>query len=257
MLVKSDQSSCVKILLNVVTCCETLETKCGNICAFRIYYRWQQVWDLWPLCEKPACPDPVWKPVSYSRSRPLSGGRDAQLQLWEVSPAGRKGTARGDPTMKSLNKQVLGSLQVIFPKTRNSDRAIDHHLDPDSEQQTHTLARARPKQDRARTLIQVTFERLRSDLMHPLLRLPCFRADKTPLRALHWLSRRQSLPPPCFSGIDSERRSTWGGARLIRIVDCLLLHATSSKEQLTSVDCRFPLQQRQLRSDYGWGRDAH
>ena len=36
---------------------------------------------------------------------------------------------------------------VCFPKTRNIDRAIGHHLDPDSEQQPRTLACARPKQD--------------------------------------------------------------------------------------------------------------
>ena len=45
-------------------------------------------------------------------------------------------------------------LYVLFiTKTRNIDRAIDHRLDPDSEQQPRILARARPKQDRARNLM--------------------------------------------------------------------------------------------------------
>ena len=40
--------------------------------------------------------------------------------------------------------RILSFLRAIccgsFPKTRNIDRAIDHHLDPDSEQQPRTLA---------------------------------------------------------------------------------------------------------------------
>ena len=42
---------------------------------------------------------------------------------------------------------MLHYIMSYFPKTRNIDGAIDHRLDPDSEQRPRTLACARPKKD--------------------------------------------------------------------------------------------------------------
>ena len=62
------------------------------------------------------------------------------------------------------------------PETRNINRAIDHHLDPDSEQQPRTLARSRPKQDRARTLILAA----ESDYTPP--------TQAAPAKSPHWVT---------------------------------------------------------------------
>ena len=56
----------------------------------------------------------------------------------------------------------------ILPKTGNIDREIDHHLDPDSKRQPRILVRARPKQDRAGTLVLAA----ESDIIHPTQAAP-------------------------------------------------------------------------------------
>ena len=37
--------------------------RCGNVCALKTT-RYNMCGDLWPFCDNPFCPDPIWKPVT-------------------------------------------------------------------------------------------------------------------------------------------------------------------------------------------------
>ena len=83
--------------------------------------------------------DVCFTKLSFLQQRARTASARAPDCRWPRSataPRARDGDRRGRPRRASP--------RLLFPKTRNIDRAIDHHLDPDSKWQPPTLARAYP-----------------------------------------------------------------------------------------------------------------
>ena len=74
-LLMNSREDVKKMWQHVATCGNMWQdvATCGNTCKLKSKM-WQSVGNLWPFCENPVCPDPVWKSVNGFRGLEVPHG---------------------------------------------------------------------------------------------------------------------------------------------------------------------------------------